>query len=408
MAEEKLSGWLFFNIHHRDPLSDRVLEIPPARTNTRPWFYLIAVDGEPCRLVHAVEAGILDHLPGTKKIYGSYEQLVAHLRSLASEQRLTAAQYSSENLITSFLDHGTARLLEDCGFSLCPSLVLMQRFLGLLDPKQIVSHERAANELYRIVKQTWKRVGAELSRGMPLREAEVRAWILEMFEEADLCTDSPPLVACAGNSADPHYMISGQGSLLKVDAVLQLDLWAREKGRSGAAGSSNSEDAAGGANTNGVYANGANANSAFADISWVGVLGRPDAEQEQAFQVIRDARGLAVGFIAESFAKGNQPRGRDVDSVVRSFLIESGYGGYLKHRTGHAIDTDVHGFGVNLDSIEFPDSRCLLEGSCFSIEPGVYLPHFGMRTEIDVYIRDGKPIISGGEPQEKLLCWQGS
>jgi len=385
VADEGLGGWLFLNQFHKDPIADRILEIPVERHNTRPWLYLLPAGGEPVKLVHAIEAGLLDHLPGQRRVYASREQFVAALRELAgvsAGRQETAAQFSEELPAVSYLDHGMALLLERCGFRLRSSAALVQRLLGVLDAGGIASHERAAVKLYAIVAEVWGRIGTTLRQGGGLGEGTVQGWMLCLFEEQGLVTDSAPVVAVGRHSADPHYEPEGEGAALEPGAVLQLDLWAKER----AAG--------------GVYA----------DISWVGVLGPEVADEvSRAFAAVRDARELAVRFIADHLAAGQPPEGRQVDQAVRSFLVEAGYGPHLRHRTGHAIDQRVHGFGANLDSVEFPDSRRLLEGACFSVEPGVYLPGFpgsagfGVRTEVDVYIAGGRPVVSGGRPQAQCL-----
>jgi Xaa-Pro aminopeptidase len=249
-----------------------------------------------------------------------------------------------------------------------------------LDKAEIDSHRRAADHLYDIVAEVWQRLRKEMRSAVPVWETTVQGWILGMFEELGLTTDSPPIVAAAENSADPHYSpgaaAAGRGALLATGAVLQLDLWAKEKA----------------------------SGSVYADISWVGLLDTtvPGAV-ESVFQTVAQARELAVSFIGRSLAAGKSVSGERVDREVRTFLERSGYGANLRHRTGHGIDQEVHGFGVNLDSVEFPDSRLLMEGSCFSVEPGVYLDDFGMRSEINVYISGGKPVVSGKQLQSEVL-----
>jgi len=376
IREEHLDGWLFFNLRHRDAISDAILQVSKRALNTRPWIYLIRSGGEAVKLVHAIEAEILDHLPGEKRMYASRAQLVEALKDLSRLCKRTAAQFSQDLPILSFLDHGTAELLSSCGFELRSSAGLIQRFLGLLDEGQMESHENASRKLYRIVEEVWSRIGEELQRGKGLSEGEVQGWMLSLFRREGLCSDSPPLVAAGRNSANPHYQPAGKGAPLKGGEVLQLDLWAKQESPS----------------------------AVFGDISWVGVLAAEAApEVEAAFAAVVAARQLALRFIGESLDKGGSLTGAEVDRKVRSFLEEAGYGEGLKHRTGHGIDTQAHGFGVNLDSVEFPDNRLLLEGSCFSIEPGVYLAEFGVRTEINVILRGGKAIVSGATPQSTLL-----
>jgi Xaa-Pro aminopeptidase len=376
VAQEGLGGWLFYNLQHRDRVSDRILGIPDSVHNTRPWVYLVRPEGSARKLVHVIEERILDSLPGERLTYASRGEFLEGLRELSRGLGPVACQYSSELPMLSYLDHGTVQLLEECGFRLRSSQALIQRFLGVLDEEAARSHERAAVHLYAIVTSVWNRLRGELGAGRPLGEGEVQAWILEEFRARGLETETAPAVAVGRHSADPHYEPSGGGALLEPGRVLLLDLWAREP-----------------------YPE-----SVYADITWVGVLaGKAGDEVQRAFAAVARARDEALHFIREALGRGEEPAGADVDRRARAVLQEAGYGKYLKHRTGHAIDAQLHGYGANLDSLEFPDPRRLIEGSCFSVEPGVYLPDFGVRSEVDVLIREGAVVVTGGEPQTELL-----
>jgi Xaa-Pro aminopeptidase len=380
MREENLDAWLFSNLHHKDPISDRILEVPDSLPNSRPWIYLLRKDGSAEKLVHVIENRILDHLPGKKRMYASRQQFLRFLGETTSGLQSVAAHFSPDLPAISYLDHGTARLLEERGLSLCPAAALIQRILGGLNQAGIDSHRRAADHLYDIVGAVWERLRREMRTSGSVWETTVQGWILGMFEELGLATDSAPIVAVGPNSADPHYSPelggSEHGAALQTGKVLQLDLWARET----------------------------SPDSIYADISWVGFLDSSiPAQVEALFAVVVEARELGFNFIRDCLAAGESVSGERVDRQVREFVEQRGYGEALRHRTGHAIDREVHGFGANLDSVEFPDSRILLEGSCFSIEPGLYLEEFGMRTEIDVYISDGKPVVSGKARQSELL-----
>jgi Xaa-Pro aminopeptidase len=185
------------------------------------------------------------------------------------------------------------------------------------------------------------------------------------------------LAAAGVHSSNPHYDFEGRGSLLKEGDIVQLDLWAKE----------------------------AAAGSIYADISWVGVYARIiPIELERHFSRLAFARGVAFSFIEEKLAARELLSGAETDAWTRNLLAVEGYGKALRHRTGHSIDTECHGSGGNIDSVEFPDSRLLLEGSCFSLEPGIYLEHYGMRTEIDVYIEGGRPHCSGPVQTALLSC----
>ena len=382
IREAGLSAWLLVNLFHRDEIADLLLDVPTTRTNTRPWVCLLFPDRPPLKIVHRIEASILDHLPGQTVQYSTREEYTAALaRALA--QGLTpggsvAADFSSTIPVGSFLDHGTALLVESCGCKLVPAEDLVARCLGTLDGEGLRSHAEAAKVLHSAVRDAWGLVQQRLGggRGEALHEGELRDLILSRFSAAGLVTDGPPIVGAGINSNNPHYKVQESGARVSAGDVLQLDMWAKK-------------DSPG---------------AVYADISWIGVVARePSPAQQRAFDAVVRAREEAVSTLARGLSQGRGVRGAEVDAAARSTLVSLGYGDFLRHRTGHSIGGRVHGFGVNLDSVEFPDNRVIPEGACFSIEPGVYLPEFGMRTEIDCVIRGGKLEVSGEERQRALL-----
>ena len=377
IRKEKLSGWLFYNIQNRDTISNYILQIPDNNLNTRPWVYIIYSHKEAIKIVHKIEQTSLDHLRGKKEVYKDRRTFINILQKYALPHNKIACQYSINNPQLSFLDHGTAMLLADLGYNLYSSENLIQRFLSTLSPLQLASHEQTSKKLHTIIFEVWKRVEKAFSLSKPLLyEGDILSWIQNLMTDLGLITDSPLIVATGKNSTGPHYIPKNQGSLLKRGEVLQLDIWAKNNKRG----------------------------AIYADISWVGVLSpKPLPLVEKVFDSIIKARDSAVNYIAHALEKEKELTGAKIDAYVESILKESGFSKYIKHRTGHAIDQEVHGFGVNLDAKEFPDTRSLIDGSCFSIEPGLYLPEFGLRTEIDVYISKSKVVISGASPQKEML-----
>jgi Xaa-Pro dipeptidase len=374
IREAGLSGWLFYNQFHRDEISDLALGIPRAAHNSRPWAYVVPADGEPTRIVHAIEPGILGRLPGRLVRYTARNELFTAVAAAFGPGARVAAQFSPAFPVSSFLDHGTAQLVERAGIGLVSSEELIVDCLGTLDAEAEASHRRAARLLHDVVHAAWARIRSAFAGGAAVHEADAQEWIAEIVAAAGLETDGPLAVATGEASADPHYEPSGRGRRFARGDVVQLDLWAREPGEQ----------------------------TAYADISWVGVLApQPSAEQRRVFSAVVAAREHAASAIGAGLAAGIT--GESVDRAVREFITAAGYSAGLRHRTGHSIGTRVHGFGVNLDSVEFPDHRRLREGSCFSIEPGIYLERFGMRTEIDGIVRGGRLEITGGPRQERLL-----
>jgi Xaa-Pro dipeptidase len=374
IREAGLSGWLFYNQFHRDEISDLALDIPRAVHNSRPWAYVVPAEGVPTRIVHAIEPGILDHLPGRLVRCTARDELFAAIGAAIGPGARLAAQFSSAFPVSSFLDHGTALRIEGLGIRLASSEELIVDCLGTLDAEGMASHRRAALALHTVAHSAWERIRSAAAGHVAMHEADVQEWIAGLFAEAGLVTDGPALVAAGEASGNPHYEPVGRGRRLAPGDVVQLDLWAREPGE----------------------------RSVFADISWVGVLAaRPTAEQERVFTAVVSAREAAAAAIEAGLASGLS--GAEVDRAVRDLIGRLGFAGGLRHRTGHAIGTRVHGYGVNLDSVEFPDHRRLREGSCFSIEPGIYIDRFGMRTEVDGIVRAGRLELTGGPRQRRLL-----
>ena len=375
---ERLAGWLFYNHLHRDRIADRILDLPPDAVNTRPWLYLVPAAGEPEKIVHAVEASILDHLPGGTTVYRGREEFLARVKSAAAGTAgRWGAGFSRDFPRYSTLDHGTALRLEALGLELAAADNLILHTLSVLDAEELRSHEEAGRDLYRIIGLVWERIGRHVIRdGMILGEGEVLAWIMDLFDECGLETDGPLIVGAGRNTRLPHYFPQGKGEPLRPGQVIQLDIWGKKR-------------------TPGAV---------YADISWSGVLAPVAPEPvSRVFAAVIRARDAAVALLEERLARGQTVSGAEVDEAATASLLEAGFGAFIRHRTGHSIDAEVHGFGVNIDAVEQPDRRPLREGSCFSVEPGVYLDDFGIRTEIDVYIKSGRPVISGGVPQNGLL-----
>ncbi|MDR0722059.1 MAG: M24 family metallopeptidase [Treponema sp.] len=371
---EGIEGWIFSNFQHRDRLSDVILHIMPETTNSRLWVYAVPARGKPVKIVHAIEAGLLEDLPGSTQVYLDRDDFITALAPL--RHTCWGAHFSETLPAISYLDAGTALLFEKAGITLVSAAGLIQRFKGTLDTQGIQAHEQAARDLYDIITIAWEEVQDAYTHHRIITEGELRSLMREEFHKRKLVTDHPPLVATGVHSGNPHYDFCGSGAPLQAGDVVQFDLWAKESGPKGI----------------------------YADISWVGIFGNSAREGvTQAFTDLVEVREAVYRFIAAELEAGRPVSGAMVDTKTRDLLTGLGYQRAIKHRTGHGIDTECHGYGVNMDSVEFPDSRLILEGSCFSLEPGIYFSDFGLRTEINVYIMHGKPHISGKDRQFTLL-----
>ena len=376
IREEGLAAWLLYNVFHRDEIAERVLEVPADRTNTRPWVCILFPDRPPVKIVHVIEPSILGHVPGDTILYSTREEFARAVAGALPADGKVAADYSTGIPVGSFLDHGTALFLQSLGAALVPAEGLVARYLGTIDRQGRESHERAGKVLHAAIQEAWSTLAAGMRAGRAVHEGEVRDCIARRLADAGLEYEGHPVAGAGRHTADPHFGVSGGGAAFGRGDVVQFDVWAREK----------------------------SPGAVYADISWLGVCSpAPTAAQNEVFEAVVEAREAALSLLERGFAQGIPVRGAEVDRAARAVLVRRGFEKGIRHRTGHSIGTRVHGFGVNLDSVEFPDERVITEGSCFSIEPGIYLEQFGMRTEIDCCIREGRPEVTGGERQTRLL-----
>ncbi len=378
LREAQLDGWLFFDLHRRDPLAYRVLGLKPGTDPTRRWYYLIPVDGEPRKLAHRIEPEILDSLPGTKTLYSSWSGLMDGLTRLLGGCRRVAMQYSPKCAIpaVSLVDAGTVDAVRSVGAEVVSSADLIQRFEARWDEAKLVSHLEAARLVDRIRAEAFQLAGERTRAGAALCEYELKQFILSRFAEHGLVTGHGPIVAVNANTGNPHYEPPEQGSrTIRRDDLLLIDLWAKLD-RPGAV---------------------------FYDITWTGFCGeRPPDAVQNVFHVVREARNRAIQRVRDAVAKGEALRGFEVDDAARSYIREQGFGENFVHRTGHSIGEEVHGTGANMDNLETHDERRVLPWTCFSIEPGVYLEEFGVRLEVDVFVDEREARVTG-EIQEELL-----
>jgi Xaa-Pro aminopeptidase len=373
-----LDGWLFYDLHHRDPIAARVLGLQGGM-GTRRWFYLIPRRGVPRKLVHRIESAALDSLPGRKAMYASLDELKKNLRAMLAGCRKVAMQYSPRNAIpsVSLVDAGTVELVRAQGCRVVSSADLVQRFEACWSAAQYRSHLQAGRAIDRIIRGAFAQA-ASRSRAPKtgMTEYELQQWILKKFRAAGLVTDEPPIVAVNAHAGDPHYAPQPAGSSrIRAGDLLLLDVWGKMD-RPG---------------------------SVYYDVTWMGYLGREvPVKYARVFAIVAAARDRAVRFVEESLSAGRAVQGWQVDRAAREVIRRAGYGKYFVHRTGHSIGQDVHGAGANMDSLETHDERRLLPRTCFSIEPGIYLPEFGVRSEVNVYIDKGRARVTGPVQAEIL------
>ena len=380
LRDASLDGWLFYDHHHRDPIAAAILGLDPKAHITRRWYYFIPATGEPRKLVHRIEQGRLDSLPGAKGKYSSWQELHAGIEAMLFDSTRIAMQYSPNNAImyVSMVDAGTVEFLRSLGKQIVSSADLVSQFEAVLTQDQISSHTVAQMAIDRILAEGWREMGRRLrphqGGAASLTEFDMVQWLSEAMRRENLVWENGPNVSANANSADSHYEPTAEkSSPIREDDFILIDIWGRVN----------------------------QPGSIFYDITWTGVVGREPSEREQlVFETVRNARDAAIATVEAAFAAGTPICGYEGDDAAREVIQQAGFGEYFTHRTGHNIANEIHGPGAHLDNLETHDERRILPNTCFSVEPGIYLPEFGVRSEIDMLTSPGRAWVTGKVQQE--------
>ncbi len=380
LLQDKLDGWLFYSFRGSDPIAENILRLDHAKFTTRRWFYFVPAKGTPQKIVHAIETGTLDSLPGNKQIYLPWQQLHEHLRNVLSGVRKIAMQYSPMNAIPyiSRVDAGTVELVRSFGIEVVSSADLVQTFEAVWSDEQLETHLYAAKHMREIVDVTAAEVGRRVRGNVPVTELDIQDFILKEFDRRDLTAGHPPIVAINAHSADPHYAPNADDNLpMRKGDFLLVDMWSKRR----------------------------LPHAVYDDITWTFFIGGAVPEEYQKiFNVVREGRDAAIKAAQQRYPAGEVLYGWQIDDVARQSITKAGYGQYFIHRTGHSIHEEVHGNGANIDNLETQDSRRLMARTCFSIEPGVYLKGtFGVRSEVDMYLSEKEAIVTGQPVQTHVI-----
>jgi len=380
LRQFQLDGWLIYDFRGLNVLARRIVELPDDQMGSRRWFYFVPASGLPRKLVHRIESGALDHLPGEKIVYLKWQELEAGVGQLLTRAKRVAMEYSPRNAIpyVSRVDAGTLELVRSFGVDVVSSGDLIQLFEATWDDEQIAMHLAAAVHTDAAYGKAWRFIAERVSGGGGVRETEVQALIMRHFAENGLTTYHPPIVGANAHSGDPHFDTSPATDVeIREGDFVLVDLWAKlDKPR-----------------------------SVYSDLTRVGYVGRSVPEKyERIFQIVAAARDAAIVRVKDAFAAKRPLAGWQVDDACRAVIEKAGYGEYFIHRTGHSIGQEVHGNGANMDGLETRDERTILPRTCFSIEPGIYQPEFGVRSEVNVLIdAAGAVRVTGGELQKSVV-----
>lgn len=376
LQERGVDGWLFYDFDHRDPIAYRILGMPAERLAKRRWYYLIPACGSPRKLVHRIESRQLDSLPGEKREYAAWEEQTKILRDMLAPFPTLAMQYSPNNQIPyiSRVDAGTVELIRSFGNRVVTSADLVQRFEARWSADALAAHLEAGQIIDGIVRAAFEEIGRQVGAEGTTDEYAIQQFLWEQFQKCNLVSDDPPLVAVNANSGNAHYETTRAGAApIRPGDFVLLDVWAKLR-RPGAV---------------------------YYDVTWVGYLGeRPPERILYIFSIVTAARDRAVEYVQDAIRERRTVRGWEIDRVARSVIEESGYGASFPHRTGHSIGESVHGNGANIDDLETHEERAILPFTGFSIEPGIYLPEFGVRSEVNVYVDEQEARVTGAIQRE--------
>ena len=375
LREHHFDGWLFYDHHHRDPIAYRILGLDENSFVSRRWFYFVPAEGEPRKLVHRIESGKLDTLPGSKDAYSSWQELEQKLEAMLDGATTIAMQYSPRNAImyVAMVDAGTVELVQSMDRQVVSSADLVSVFEAVLSEQQIASHFEAQRRLDTVLAAGWKYIGESVRSSASITEFDVVEFLNQEMTKSGLWTDHGPNCSAGPNSADSHYEPDEAHSrTIRSGDFILIDIWA--------------------------------------DITWTGVVDREPTPREQLiFNTVRDARDAAIETIQRAYAEGRPIAGWEADDAARSVIRDAGFGEFFTHRTGHNIAVILHGNGAHLDNLETHDERLLLPNTCFSVEPGIYFPgEFGVRSEVNMitrpssHERKGSAIVTGPIQRELL------
>ncbi len=380
LAEHGVDGWLLYDFRGLNVLARRVLGIAADAHLSRRWFYFIPTQGTPQKLVHKIEPRALDAYPGEKRTYLRWQELEDEVGQLVAGRKKIAMEYVARNAnpYVSRVDAGTVELVRSFGVEIVSSGDLVQEFEATWDEAQWAMHQEAAIHTNSAFGVAFDFIRDRVGAGKTIREVDVQALIMEHFRANGLVTDHPPICAVGPHSGDPHYAPSPESNaVIGREELVLIDLWAKlERPR-----------------------------SVYSDLTRTCYTGKePPAKMREVFEIVRQARDAAIARVKSAFAAGETLHGWQVDEAARQVIERAGYGEYFCHRTGHSIGQEVHGNGANMDGLETREDRRVLKRTCFSIEPGIYLKEFGIRSEIDVFVdAQGEVHVTGGALQTEIL-----
>jgi Xaa-Pro dipeptidase len=379
LRQQQIDAWWVYDFRGSNPVLAELL--PGQRWTTRRLMLVVRCDARPLLVVHHIDAPQFAGAGVDLHVYRDRHGWLDTLRSLAVGQRRIAMEYSpmGELPAAAIVAPGTVELVRSLGPDVVSSADVVQFAVAKWDAAARSLHQDAADKCVAVMHESFDLVRRSIRDAKPIDELVVQQFILERLTSLGLDPDHPPIVGVNAHSGDPHFEVSATSpAAIRRGDWLLIDLWARHPGRQ----------------------------NVFADITWVGYAGDdiPTAYR-RAFDAVAGARDAALALAIERFAKGASVQGFELDVAAGDVLKRHGFADAIRHRTGHSLSPGpkIHGLGANLDDFETRDTRQMLPGTGFTIEPAIYLPEFGCRLEIDVFIDPASGPIATTELQRDIV-----
>ena len=381
LSEFGFDGWLLYDFRGSNVLAQRILKMPEGFAGSRRYFYFIPANGTPTKIVHRIESGVLDHLPGDKAIYLRWQELESAIQKVVTGHKNVAMEYSlrNGNPYISRVDAGTVELVRSFGCEVVSSGDLISLFESTLTDAQLQSHLEASEVTNAAFARAWRFIADQVRTHGFVEEMAVSDEIMRHFAEYNMTTYHPPIVGVNGNGGNPHYE-TGSGALTKIveGSFVLIDLWAKQDKPA----------------------------AIYSDLTRTAYVGTSvPAKFTKVFNIVAAGRDAGIEHVKSAFAAGRQLQGWEVDNAARGVIEAAGYGPDFCHRTGHNLAQEVHGNGTHIDNLETHETRRILPRTLFTIEPGIYLPEFGIRSEINLFIHaDGTVQVTGGPIQTAIVA----
>lgn len=376
MRLNNIDSWLISDFRGSNPA---MREIIGKKFTTRRAYIYVPKEGSAVVVYHIIDRNAYENLPCERIMYVTWQELFENLEKLLKNDVTVAMEYSPMCAIpiVSWADGGIVDYVRSLGKLVTSSMDMFTLLTAVWSKENYQSHKYAAKNVQETKDMAFRFIAEKLKSGEFVNEYMVQQFIMEEFDRRNMYAADPAIVGVNENSSNSHYEPTrDKSSEIKKGDLVLIDLWAREKVD----------------------------HSVYADITWMGYCGGniPD-EYVNVFNVAKAGRLAACDLLYKAEKEGRMLSGYMVDDACRNRIANEGYGEYFLHRTGHSIGPGetVHAMGANIDNFETHDERGLLPCTGFSIEPGIYLGKFGVRTETDVYIHsDGKVEVTGGEQDE--------